>query len=431
MKIALLGFFAKQNFGDDLMAHHIPMCLGRGVREVTRYSDAHGDGVTCGLKDKSYLDCDVIAIGGGGIVSPEFWAFRSGGIERIVESGKPVAFVNVNVTPDYFSDAAFVQRVISLKARWWVRDQESVDILAGVGIACTLVPDISFRTDVAEYAPRLIPAGTREIAVFPNYYVLNGLAEAQDVECYLAANRGAREIARHLDWMTNYGWRITLWPAQTAHDVDDRLACAAIFSLMKHKDKARWVTHSPDWTELMAAIRDSDLVFSMRYHATTVALAMGRPFVDVTHHAKNRRLLSETGMAGASAEFLRLYEGALIPPTQWAEAHAAMRAAETWQPEECFQDGDDLSTNRDESPQDGDDMPAAETWQPEECFQDGDDLSTNRDESPQDGDDMPAADNSPVEATMLDNFRADAQTRWQGFDLDWADFIANLETRTL
>ena len=316
--IAVVGWYGKKNFGDELMASRLSQVLSRNGNTVSIYSDLCADGVLDGTKDASYLDQDVIVIGGGGIVTTDFWALRQPMLEELRKSRALIAFLNVNVTPECCEDAEFTSNLRSLNARWWVRDQMSVEILAGVGIKAELVPDISFRVDLDrrdEAEPR---SPYRQLSVFANYYTLEGLWE-NDLDRFIAAKKSANILAKYLDWMITFGWRVTFWPAQTAPFVDDRLAAAAVYAMMKNKEEATWVTECPDWKMLVQAVYASDLVVSMRYHTTTTALANGIPFVDITHHAKNRRLLAETSTSDMAVEFDQLSHHSLVRATQRAE----------------------------------------------------------------------------------------------------------------
>jgi len=300
------------------MAHHLSEVLSQGGKHsVTVYSDKGMGEVVNGHVSNAHLSADVIVIGGGGIVSKGFWAFKGDGLERLRKSKKPIAFVNVNVTPDYLSDEEFCEQLRELKARWWVRNNQSVDLLAKIGIPATLVPDVSFRKGVVPERNRVL--GRQKLAVFLNSYVFNQITADKDVGKFIHALHNVRVLARYLDWMSHYGWQITFYAAHTAKDVDDRVPSALVFSTMEKKDTANWMAETKQWNELIDAICESDLVVSMRYHSTCVALAHHIPCVDITHHTKNKSLLNELGIGSISVDYNSLMHESLVRASQYAE----------------------------------------------------------------------------------------------------------------
>lgn len=318
MKIALCGFYAKHNFGDDLMAYHLSKILSVGdSHTVELFSDKSVDGIQNGLLSYAHLDCDIIVIGGGGIVNPDFWVFKNDGMNKLKASNKPVVFINVNITSEIIKNKQFSEDLKSLKAKWWVRTQQSVDILAEVGIAASLLPDVSFRPGVVQHAQNMI--GKKKMSVFLNSYVFNNLIHDDNVSDFIMALHNLKLISKYCDWMVKFGWNITFFSAHTAKFVDDRMPSALAFGFMKQKDGAQWVAEPQSWDDLIKEISHSDLVLSMRFHSTTTAIAAGVPCVDITHHAKNKSLLDEIGIQSVSSEYSSLTHDSLVKATQFAE----------------------------------------------------------------------------------------------------------------
>jgi polysaccharide pyruvyl transferase WcaK-like protein len=318
MKIALCGFYAKQNFGDDLMAHHLSKILSvNGTHSVHLFSDKSAESIENGLLTESHILCDVVVIGGGGIVNPDFWAFKKGGIDKLKYSGKPIAFVNVNVTQDILKNQQFIEDIKALKAKWWVRTRQSADILAQVGIASTVVPDVSFRANVV---PKKHSVNVnKKLSVFLNSYVFNDLTNNNDVNQFLQALQNIRIIAGFCDWLTDFGWNITFYAAHTAKSVDDRIPSALAFGTMKNKHNAQWISEPMSWDKLVLEISSSDMILSMRFHSTTCALASNVPCIDITHHAKNKSLIDEINVSPMAVEYSSLTHDSLVKAAQYVE----------------------------------------------------------------------------------------------------------------
>jgi len=322
MKIALCGFYAKQNFGDDLMAFHLSKALSvNESHSVYVFSDRSADGVENGCSSGGHLDCDIVVIGGGGVINPDFWVFKNDGLSKLKSSQKNIAFINVNVISEVLKNTQFTEDLKSLKAKWWVRNRQSVDILTEIGITASLVPDISFRPGVVQVSQKML--GKKQMSIFLNSYVFNDLVHNDNVSQFVQALHNCRLIAQFCDWMTEFGWNVTFYSAHTSKYVDDRIPSAFVFGSMREKGSAKWVAEPLSWDGLIREITHSDLVVSMRFHSTTIALAAGIPCVDITHHAKNKSLLDDIGLQAISAEYSSLTHETLVKAAQFAENSSA------------------------------------------------------------------------------------------------------------
>ena len=319
MKIALLGFYNKSNFGDDLMAEILPGVLARpGVDSCQPFGDTNGRFALNGVSDPTYLQHDLIVIGGGGIVTNEFWCFAHDRLEAMKNSKKPIAFVNVNVTNYLRENMDFAHKLRDLQAKWWVRDLESVEILNAIGIESQMVPDVSLRPGVISTGDSG-DARPKQVLVFLNSYIFNQMFNHSNVFNYLKSNESIRLISQHIDWLMNFGWKVTFCAAHTAKEVDDRIPSAIAFALSKNKQLCNWVSEPLEWRQMVQMIAESGLVVSMRYHSSLVALAAGTPLVDITHHPKNARLMLAAGVQQASVDYQTMTRPALIKATQAAE----------------------------------------------------------------------------------------------------------------
>jgi polysaccharide pyruvyl transferase WcaK-like protein len=308
MEIALCGFYGKSNFGDDLMADCLPEVLSLGGRHnVTVFSDCESHGVKSAKNELNYFNYDVVVIGGGGIINPKFWAFKKAELEKLIQSQAPIFFLNVNVTEDFNLEQGFPEQIARLNARWWVRDDFSHTILAKHGIQSKVLPDISFR--ITNHS---MPKDQKKLLFFPNAYLLNKLFCKNNTLDYIKAHESAFTIANFLDWMAHFGWKIEFIPSQTGKDFDDRIVGGLIYSLMQRKDVAFWQSNSLPWVNIIHKICESDLVISMRYHASTVSIASGVSLIDITHHAKNKNLMRDLNLESVSVDYDALSHNALV-----------------------------------------------------------------------------------------------------------------------
>lgn len=84
---------------------------------------------TFDYRKTSFLDTDLIVIGGGGIIDTKFWALNEANIEEMRESKIPIAFLNVNIYQESLSNSQFIKKLFDLDASWWVRDKFTHDEL--------------------------------------------------------------------------------------------------------------------------------------------------------------------------------------------------------------------------------------------------------------------------------------------------------------
>jgi polysaccharide pyruvyl transferase WcaK-like protein len=313
MKIALCGYYAKNNFGDDMMADCLSEVLSSGGKNSVRvYSDTANLKVY-DYKNHSHLDNDIIVIGGGGIVDNKFWALSEDNIDKL--KNKKIIFLNVNIYSEAAKNVDFMNKLKSLDALWWVRDKSSVDLLYSSGIASSFLPDVTFKNIVDNKNK----TNKKLLNVFLNFYALKGLFDHDNVNNWVECQAQARELASYFDWLTTFGWNIQFVPCQTAFDVDDRLISAYIFGLCKNKQKINWISKPTNWKNIVKIIMDSDLVISQRYHSTAFAVANGIRVVDINHHSKNIEFLKDVGIVQAGVSLKGLTRSNLIEATKYAE----------------------------------------------------------------------------------------------------------------
>jgi polysaccharide pyruvyl transferase WcaK-like protein len=301
MNFALIGFYSKQNFGDNLMQKMLTDFLS-GYGSVTVYSDCN-HGVKHGKEDLSYLNSDTIVIGGGSLIYPDFWVFENLAHPSIV-------FLNVNVPK--IENENFAQKLQSLKATWFVRDTQSVINLKEIGISSFYAPDIctnlKFKTNV-------IP---KKMCVFLNSYIFNDLF-SDCVDLHLLAQKNILELAKYLNWMITFGWKIHLISCQTQGEIDDRIVSGVLYQYIKDKSCCDLSMCILDDEEIIKHICESDFVISSRLHSTLLCATLGIKFIDITHDDKNKMFLKDNNLLDNSVDYYFFNKDLLISKTQSIE----------------------------------------------------------------------------------------------------------------
>jgi polysaccharide pyruvyl transferase WcaK-like protein len=310
MKVALCGFYGKKNFGDDLMQDCLSEVLSaNGKNEVLIFSDLEYDGIQNGLKNKKHLDCDIIVIGGGGILHSNFWIFKNNGIDDLIKSKKEILFLNVNVYSNFIKDKTLIDKVKLLNAKWWVRDSRSSELLKEVEIDSNVLPDISFY----KIKPNIVKnKKSKKAIIFPNHYPFFSAFSNFETYNWLTAQKNILAISRHIDWLVHFGWEITISFAQNSNEIDDRIIGAMIFSYVKNKKNVKWDITPCSWREKVEIFKEYDIVYSMRYHTTLLSVINGVPCVDIMHHDKNKYFWKDLGMLDQSINLYSLNEEQLI-----------------------------------------------------------------------------------------------------------------------
>lgn len=305
MNIALIGYYNHNNFGDDLLQNYLTEYLKR-YGAVTVYSDCEDEwGVRNGLKDKSFLKRDLIVIGGGSIVQPGFWVFQ----ENLF--GKQIVFLNVNVGE--ITNEEFRAKLVNLKAKWFVRDTYSVECLEAIGIKAIYVPDIVSSVDIEPKQEQ------KKISVFLNSYIFNKFFSDNQSDSSLA-QKNLIEIAKYLDWMMEFDWKVEIIPCQIVGKYDDRIVSTILYGYVQNKDNCKMHFPGLPNNSIIRKIQESKFILSSRFHSTVLAIKAQKNFIDITHHDKNRMFLKDNGLEDHCIDYYLFNKESLIEKTQSIES---------------------------------------------------------------------------------------------------------------
>ena len=296
--MALLGFYGKHNMGDDLMQLRLGQLLGQGTENLTIYSDCDRIGIKNGLYCDDYLNADLIVIGGGGIISPDFWAFKGSRIDKL--AGKNLVFLNVSIYEGDLTNAEFSSKLKNLGAEVWsVRDSKSEALLSSIGINSVVLPDVIFASQPEEEPSY----DNRTMLVYPNYYAFaRNFTLEGNMETSVNYLSYCITMAKFIDWMVTFGWDVKIIPAQVDRFIDDNIISASIYSFVKSRGSVEWVSKPLLFTEHETLISKSKLVVSMRYHSSLMAVKHGVSCIDILHHDKNRGLWEDIGLSSNVVE---------------------------------------------------------------------------------------------------------------------------------
>lgn len=313
MRISLCGYYGKNNFGDDMMATLLSDKISQNKHTIKLFSDCSNG--TFDYQKFSFLDTDLVVIGGGGIIDNKFWALTENNLNLLKDSKIPVAFLNVNIYQESLNNINFMQNLLELNASWWVRDKFTYDQLKKLNFKVKYLPDILFSLNI-ENKNKI---NKKLLNIFLNYYAFKPAFDNENVSAWIDMQSKCKELASYLDWLTTFGWNIQLVPCQSSQEIDDRIISAYIYGLCKNKSKISWISKPTSWRGIIKIISDSDLVISQRYHSSVASMSLGVRFVDITHHAKNIELIKDASITGSSVYLKNLNKNNLIDATRYAE----------------------------------------------------------------------------------------------------------------
>lgn len=293
MEISLCGFYGHNNFGDSLMWQELIVFLSQLSGDpVSVYSDKTGCESIC-YQDNFNFGADLVAVGGGGIITPNFWFFKERIAKRLKTTSK-LGLINVNLTSESIPVLREIKDRLSFAI---VRDFTSLELLnreLGYGTKCLtlMAPDISFLKPKLE-----INESNKYVSICLNAYVLNNYFSS-DLRKRIYAEKFLIELSSFLIWLKSFGHKIQLVPSQVDREVNDNRISALVDGMIGGADN--WIYDNKNIEEHLI---HSKLIVSMRYHATLTAIKYAIPFIDISHHSKNKNFLLENKLESLSVDY--------------------------------------------------------------------------------------------------------------------------------
>ena len=316
IKIALIGWSGKNNFGDNLMQSLLKKELSY-FGEVTEYSDIDDINIIKSDKNLAHLHNDILVFGGGNIISSEFWPFNS--LDKIKKNQK-VLFLNVNITSAIHDETILLNKLKQLNATWIVRDSESARLLSEYQIIAQVIPDIVLGTQ-----PSPIINKKHQALFFLNQFYFNKLF-SDNISDFLESMNVAKTISQHIDWLKTFGWDIVLVPSQITNELDDRIPSAFIGRLSKTFKSNKWIDHHLNNNEIIELIKESELIISMRLHPALIGVSNNIPTIMLSFNEKFNNIFIDLHLQNILIDIEELNHKKLIQVNQLAESSINLTA---------------------------------------------------------------------------------------------------------
>jgi hypothetical protein len=300
--ISLCGFYGFNNYGDTLMLDCLSSFLKSSGLSVSVFSDRKSDESFC-YKKVGPNKSDIIALGGGGIITQNFWYIKEG-LYKYLRDDQKLILLNVNLTSESVPVLALLRDKISLAV---VRDRFSYDLALKFLMdesKVILASDISYIYNVKKinegYTDSLSDKKEKKVSVCLNSYIFKDYF-SNDSRQRIYAEKAIIEISEFLKWMKTFNHKIQLVPSQVDTEVNDNTIHGILNGYIGGANK--WIYTNE---HIEHNLKNSSLIISARYHTTLFAIKNSIPFIDITHHSKNSNLLKDLGLQEFSINYWKI-----------------------------------------------------------------------------------------------------------------------------
>lgn len=291
--IVVLGWYGHQNIGDQSYAMSIPL-LFPGF-DFTFTDDLR----------KTPAEYDYLILGGGNVIDRSFF-------DQIGKVKSPKLLLSVGLPNPGKLLADHINMI--KKANFehiCVRDYASFDFLYKKGLEVSYLPDFAFalRPDKAkgkQLLRKLFKQDHTDLYEKVVGVVLNGYLVAGNellARDYITFHKVAFDIARCAD-QTNASFIFIPFGGDPVSN--DRIPNSWVASRCKWWKKNCVVYDRLDVQETLDVISACDTMISTRLHSSIFSTMSGVPFIDLTHHDKNRVYLESIAKLGWSLDYWML-----------------------------------------------------------------------------------------------------------------------------
>jgi polysaccharide pyruvyl transferase WcaK-like protein len=300
--VSLCGFYGFNNYGDTLMLDCLSSFLKSSGLSVSVFSDRKSDESFC-YKKVGPNKSDIIALGGGGIITQNFWYIKEG-LYKYLRDDQKLILLNVNLTSESVPVLALLKDKISLAV---VRDRFSYDLALKFLMdesKVILASDISYIYNVKNISEGdtdpVFDKKEKKVSVCLNSYIFKDYF-SNDSRQRIYAEKAIIEISEFLKWMKTFNHKIQLVPSQVDTEVNDNTIHGILNGYIGGANK--WIYANE---HIEHNLKNSSLIISARYHTTLFAIKNSLPFIDITHHSKNSNLLKDLGLQEFSINYWKI-----------------------------------------------------------------------------------------------------------------------------
>ncbi len=288
--ITVLGFYGKQNIGDESYRLAFPLLFPDFDFQFTDDLE-------------KVPPSDYIILGGGNVIDHKFF-------EQLEKTNIPKLLFSVGIPAKEDTRRPHLNLLNKFKQfqKICVRDYISYDMLYNKNIKVTYLPDFAFVLSPnpihgKELIKRLYKEMDGEFYEKIVVVVMNGFLAAghnQLARDYLTFEKVAMDVARCAD-ATNASFIFV--PFGGDQFSNDRMPNSWTASKCKWYKKNLVIYDRLTVQDTLDIISACDAMISTRLHASIFSTISGVPFIDLTHHDKNRAYLESIGKEKWSLDY--------------------------------------------------------------------------------------------------------------------------------
>lgn len=298
MKILVLGWYGHANCGDESYKETFKALF---PQHDLKFVDS--------LKQNDIDNCDSIVLGGGNVLRTAF-------INQLKKvKNKNIYGFSVGIEYPPTEDLSFFKHI-------YARDISTLAFLKSKNISCSFLPDAALILQgdpqkgkhwiKNKFKKEKCDLYSKVITVIVNGYLLNGSVESLSRDAFTFL-KFSYDLARIADETSA---SFLFIPFGTQIPSDDRIPNAWIASKCKFWKKNLAVFNKLKFRTALDVISASDVVISSRLHSSIFSFTTGTPFVDITHHDKNRLFLEMINKSENSVSFWNFNGAALKEKVQ-------------------------------------------------------------------------------------------------------------------
>jgi polysaccharide pyruvyl transferase WcaK-like protein len=283
-QVNAIGWYGHRNIGDESYRLSFPRLFPDASFS---FSDL----------DTQPQRCDNAVLGGGDILYPAY-------VDRLLKIPASRRVI-LSVSANNSAPIDLLKQVDQI----FVRDQRSADLLKSKGLTCNLMPDASLclqpNADAGrqwlktQYSENGLELYQKRVGVVLNAHLYHSEPDllARD---FLTLMKCVWELGKLAD---NTSASFIFFPMSTQMPNDDRIPNAMISGRCKFWRKNLMIHERLTVQQTLDLIAACDVVISTRLHSTLFSVISETPFIDLTHHDKNRGYLNSLGLADWSESY--------------------------------------------------------------------------------------------------------------------------------
>lgn len=286
MKINILGWYGKNNIGDEAFknAHNV-IFDGHDIQFYT--------------PPKTPPDSDIFILGGGAVIAPFYLKCLPKNTPKYILGASVEYESEMDLLPEHNFQGIMIRNATDVAA-----------MKSKVNCPVRAIPDLAFLLKPEQHKIDL-GKKKKKLGVMITDYIMPALNRPPEKFSKRAYNF-VRTLAKELDKFNRDGWDVILLPFSTGGYGNDLRINLDLMAFMETPCINIMQTLTP--TEALGVINDLDLTICMKFHAHIFSIIAAKPFLSIDLTRKVDLLLQENNLQELRAgwfeedEFIHTFE---------------------------------------------------------------------------------------------------------------------------